>query len=601
METDNPVNEEEKKVTKDGIRIGFKVLSRYLKQYRKTIVILSVIGILSAIGNAVMPYISGRFFDSIINVGSVDIFGIQLPLYISLLILWCIVQSITYIMDWRISILSQYVSNTIWLDYIAQGFVYLLNLPVSFHKKNKVGQIGNDINRAANALESIVSNVIIDLAPQILSIIISFVIVFIVNKVLAMVLVFGLLIYIVILLVNVKPLAGFQKIYHKHLSKVWGDSYDTIVNSIAIKQATSEEYERKKITKDFMAAVPMWMKQTIVWGNLSLYQRITILGTQIVIFIISVNYIHAGTMTLGELLAFNGYAAMVFGPFIVIARNWQTIQNGIVQIQESEKILELPIEVYEPANAPNIEIRGDIDFKNVSFQYDEGKPVLQDISFSIKAGQIIALVGESGVGKSTLIDLISAYHFANSGEVLIDGHDVHTLNLRKLRQSIAVVPQEVVLFNDTIETNIKYGNFEASHEEIREAARKAHALDFIEKFPDQWKQLVGERGIKLSVGQKQRIAIARAILRNPKILVLDEPTSALDAGTEKIITESLDKLMTGKTTFIIAHRLSTVRKADNILVFKDGKIIETGKHDELLKIEDGEYRRLYELQIGLHA
>ena len=261
----------------------------------------------------------------------------------------------------------------------------------------------------------------------------------------------------------------------------------------------------------------------------------------------------------------------------------------------------MPIEVYEPANAPNIEIRGDIDFKNVSFQYDEGKPVLQDISFSIKAGQIIALVGESGVGKSTLIDLISAYHFANSGEVLIDGHDVHTLNLRKLRQSIAVVPQEVVLFNDTIETNIKYGNFEASHEEIREAARKAHALDFIEKFPDQWKQLVGERGIKLSVGQKQRIAIARAILRNPKILVLDEPTSALDAGTEKIITESLDKLMTGKTTFIIAHRLSTVRKADNILVFKDGKIIETGKHDELLKIEDGEYRRLYELQIGLHA
>ena len=306
-------------------------------------------------------------------------------------------------------------------------------------------------------------------------------------------------------------------------------------------------------------------------------------------------------MTLGELLAFNGYAAMVFGPFIVIARNWQTIQNGIIQIQESERILELPIEIYEPAGAPNIEIRGDIDFKNVSFQYDEGKPVLQDISFTIKAGEIIALVGESGVGKSTLIDLISAYHFANSGDVLIDGHDVKTLNLRKLRQSIAVVPQEVVLFNDTIETNIKYGNFEASHEQIIEAARKAHALDFIEKFPEQWKQVVGERGIKLSVGQKQRIAIARAILRNPTILVLDEPTSALDAGTEKIITESLDKLMQGKTTFIIAHRLSTVRKADNILVFKEGRIIESGKHDELLKIKDGEYRRLYELQIGLHA
>ena len=601
MEETEEKKEEEKKVTKEGIKVGFGVLLRYIKQYRKTIVILSVIGILSAVGNAFMPYISGRFFDSIINTSSINIFGYTLPLFAGLLILWCVVQSITYVMDWRISILSQYVSNTIWLDYISQGFVYLLNLPVSFHKKNKVGQVGNDINRAANALESIVSNVIIDLAPQILSIVIAFVIVFIVNKVLATVLVFGLLIYIVILLINVKPLAGLQKVYHKHLSKVWGDSYDTIVNSIAIKQATSEEYERVKITRDFMAAVPMWMKQTIVWGNLSLYQRVTILGTQIIIFIISVGYIHAGTMTLGELLAFNGYAAMVFGPFIVIARNWQTIQNGVVQIQESEKILELPIEIYEPVGAPNIKIRGDIDFKNVSFQYDEGKPVLQNISFSIKAGEIIALVGESGVGKSTLIDLISAYHFPNAGEVLIDGHDIHTLNLRTLRQSIAVVPQEVVLFNDDIETNIKYGNFSATREEIIEASRKAHALDFIEKFPEQWKQLVGERGIKLSVGQKQRIAIARAILRNPTILVLDEPTSALDAGTEKIITESLDKLMQGKTTFIIAHRLSTVRKADNILVFKDGKIIESGKHDELLKLKKGEYRRLYELQIGLHA
>ncbi|HTK33082.1 MAG TPA: ABC transporter ATP-binding protein [Candidatus Paceibacterota bacterium] len=593
--------EKEKKVTREGLRVGFNVLLRYTRQHRITIIILSVIGILSAIGNGLMPYISGRFFDSIINTGSVDIFGYSVPLYVGLLILWCIVQSITYVIDWRISILSQYVSNTIWLDYIAQGFAYLLNLPVSFHKKNKIGQVGNDINRAANSLESIISNVIIDLAPQILSIVIAFVIVFIVNKVLAAILVIGLLIYIVILLINVKPLAGLQKVYNKHLSRVWGDSYDAMVNSIAIKQATSEEYEGKKMAKDFMEAVPMWMKQTIVWGNLSLYQRITILITQIVIFIISIGYIHAGTMTLGELLAFNGYAAMVFGPFIVIARNWQTIQNGIIQIQESEKVLSLPIEIYEPINAPAIDIRGDIDFKNVSFQYDEGKPVLQDISFSIKAGEIIALVGESGVGKSTLIDLISAYHFANNGDVFIDGHDVKTLNLRKLRKAIAVVPQEVVLFNDTIETNIKYGNFEATHEEIKEASRKAHALDFIQKFPEQWKQLVGERGIKLSVGQKQRIAIARAILRNPKILVLDEPTSALDAGTEKIITESLDKLMTGKTTFIIAHRLSTVRKAHKILVFKEGKIIESGKHDELLKIDGGEYRRLYELQIGLHA
>ena len=304
-------------------------------------------------------------------------------------------------------------------------------------------------------------------------------------------------------------------------------------------------------------------------------------------------------MTLGELLAFNAYAAMIFGPFVTIARNWQTIQNGIINIQETEKILEMDTENYHPENAINLDLRGDIELRNVNFYYDKEKPVLQDISFSVKAGEIIALVGESGVGKSTLIDLISAYHFPIDGEVLIDGHDIRRINLNQLRSQIAVVPQEVVLFNDTIRTNIKYGNFNSTDEEMMVASKKAHALDFIERFPDKWEQIVGERGVKLSVGQKQRVAIARAILRNPKILILDEPTSALDAGSEKIITQSLEELMAGKTTFIIAHRLSTVRKADKIIVFKEGRIIESGKHADLIHMDGGEYKRLYDLQIGL--
>ncbi|MDP2593349.1 MAG: ATP-binding cassette domain-containing protein, partial [bacterium] len=174
------------------------------------------------------------------------------------------------------------------------------------------------------------------------------------------------------------------------------------------------------------------------------------------------------------------------------------------------------------------------------------------------------------------------------------------IDLLSLRQEIGVVPQEVALFNDTISHNIKYGSFHKSEKDVEEAARKAHAYDFIESFPEKWNQLVGERGVKLSVGQKQRVGIARAILREPKILILDEPTSALDASSEKIITDSLKELMKNRTTFIIAHRLSTVRRADKILVFKDGQIAEKGRHDELVSIKDGEYRRLYELQIGLH-
>lgn len=599
MEEDSPKTE---KITKEGLYTGFKVLLRYLGQYKSRIIALSVMGILSAIGNGTIPYITGRFFDSIISPGTLDILGYILPLYIGLLILWAIIQCVTYVIDWRSTILSEYLSNTIWLDYLANGFSYLLLLPMSFHKKNKIGEIGSNINTAAGSLETIAGRIVIDLAPQILSILIALGIAFYVKPFLAVFLILGLIIYVFVLLRKVSPLGEIQKEYWGVLTKYfWGDSYDAIGNALAVKQATAEEYEREKLFKNSRQAVPLWMKMTNIWGSLTLYQRFIILGTQIVIFILSVAYIHNGTMTLGELLAFNAYAAMIFGPFVTIARQWQTIQNGIVNIEQTEKILQTTPELYVPKDAITAPIRGDISFKDVSFLYDVGKPVLQNISFEARAGEVIALVGESGVGKSTLVDLISAYNFPTKGEVLIDGQPIQRFDLKKFRSQIAVVPQEVVLFNDKIMTNIKYGNFHATDEEMKEAAKKAHAVDFIEKFPEKWEQIVGERGVKLSVGQKQRVAIARAILRNPRILILDEPTSALDAGSEKIIADSLNELMQGKTTFIIAHRLSTVRKANKILVFKEGTIIESGTHDELIKINGGEYRRLYELQIGLHS
>ena len=207
-------------------------------------------------------------------------------------------------------------------------------------------------------------------------------------------------------------------------------------------------------------------------------------------------------------------------------------------------------------------------------------------------------MGESGVGKSTLVDLISYYYKPSSGKILIDGHNIKNLDLKFLRSQIAVVPQEIMLFNDTVKNNIKYGSFGASDEEILRAASLAHADEFINNFPKKYEQVVGERGIKLSMGQKQRVALARAFLRNPKILILDEPTSALDAKSEKFIQESLSELMKGRTTFIIAHRLSTVREVDKIFVLHEGEIKESGTHDELINKKSGFYRRLYELQMG---
>ena len=597
----NESTEQVDKITKEYLYTGIKVLWKYISQYRKEIIVLTIMGILSAIGNGFIPYITGKFFDVIASQETVTIFNFTLPVFAALLTLWVIVQLITYILDWRINIHSEKFSNVIWLDYLAKGFGYLLLLPASFHKTNKIGEVSQKINMAANLLETIAGRIVIDLSPQILSIVIAFIISFYIQPLLAVVLMAGVAIYLLIFSTKIQNTSKYQKEYWDALSFVWGDSFDIVGNAMAIKQASTEQYEIDKLSNKMKGAIPLWMRLTKLWGSLTLFQKMTILATQLVIFIMSIYYIQNGTMTIGELIAFNAYAAMVFGPFTIIARNWQTIQNGIVNIQETEKILEIPTEQYDAADSIKLDLKGNIEFKGVNFHYESGKQVLENINFHVNAGEIVALVGESGVGKSTLIDLISAYHFPTEGEILVDGHEIRKVNLRQLRQQIAVVPQEVVLFNDTILTNIKYGSFSATDEEVKAAARKAHAVDFIEKFPEKWGQIVGERGVKLSVGQKQRVAISRAILRNPRILILDEPTSALDAGSEKIITESLEELMKGKTTFIIAHRLSTVRKANKILVFKEGKIVEFGTHEELIKKEGGEYRRLYELQIGLHT
>ena len=402
---------------------------------------------------------------------------------------------------------------------------------------------------------------------------------------------------------GVKPLANFQQEFWNKLTETWNDFSGVLDNTKTVKQSNTEMYEQKRLDKVFNEwLLPSFINLKFIKVNLNFYQRLIILLTQFFIFCFSLNLVIKNQISIGDLLAFNAYTALVFGPLIELGYNWQDLIGGIIDISETEKIMMTPTENYEPKDLVKLErIDGNISFKNVCFYYDENTPVLKDISFEVNNGDVVALVGESGVGKSTLIDMISGYHFPKTGSITINDVSIEKIDLNFLRQNIAVVPQEVVLFNDTIKNNVSYGNFDVSESELFSVANKTGMASFIEKLPNKWLTLVGERGVKLSVGQKQKVAIARAMLRNPKILILDEPTSALDAGSEKIVTDSFEELMKGKTTFIVAHRLSTVRKADKIFVFKDGKIIEEGKHSELLKIKNGEYKRLYDLQIGLYA
>ena len=598
-----------KNKNKEKFYAGLKIVIRQLAVYKKELIILSFLGTASATANAAVPFLAGRLFDAILSPSKIfSGFSFEMPFWLFLVILWLAVRLITDITDWIISKKGVQLEEYTHSDYVLNGFNILLELPMSFHKDKKLGEITDRIDRAANWISRIANDVIVGISPQILSVFIVLIIAFFINYILTFVLLVAIIIYVAILIRIAPPLARLQRKSNRMYNKAYGSAYDSIFNVIQVKQAVAEKYEKRKIFKNFrLKAARLWTEMMHVWQGLNLYQRLIITSTQLIIFIASFYFIQEGRMTIGELVMFNGYASMLFGPFIRLGNNYNVVQNGLIAIERAERILQHSKEIYLPENAVVLPaIKGEVEFKDVTFAYSsarltgkKSKPVLEGIDFKVKAGEVIALVGESGMGKSTLVDLISAYYFPIKGKVLIDGHDTRNFDLKFLRSQIAVVPQEVVLFNDTIEINIKYGSFGASLNKVKEAAQKADALEFIEKFPKQWKQVVGERGIKLSVGQKQRVAIARAILRNPKILILDEPTSALDAKAERAIAESLEELMKGKTTFIIAHRLSTVRKADRIFVLENGKIAEEGRHEELLKKPNGIYRNLYELQIGL--
>lgn len=598
-------DEIDKTIGKKEIFNGFSVLLRMFDKYRREALIFLVLGIISSLANTSIPYILGSFIDALSNPTTVGVFaGLVLPQYTIVLVIWVFVQLILVLVGRHISRESDVFGVKIWADYIIFGLRHLIYLPLSFHKQKKIGEVFEKIIMTADNIQGISSNVVIQLSPQILSIFIALGVTFFIDIFLGLILLFSLFIFILIYVKKTPILASMQRDIYKKSSRAWGDSYDYVLNTRRVKEAVAEEMVSSKITHAFQDVVAGGWKMILrFWGSLDFYQRTLVFFTQLAVFVYSINAILGGWMTIGELLAVNGYAAMIFGPFVVIGHTWQHIQNGIVNINETEKILKLEKEDYTPkgSDGPG-KIKGEVVFDDVSFNYEDehDKLVLKNISFTTNPGETVAIVGESGVGKTTLVDLLLGFHFATSGKVLIDGLDVRKYDLKKLRRSIAIVSQDIVLFNDSIKANIAFAKSEEKIGDVKlkEVARLADANRFIEEFPDKWEQLVGERGIKLSGGQRQRIAIAQAFLADPKILILDEPTSALDARSEQKLHNSLKDFIRDKTTFIIAHRFSTVRNADKIIVLKDGKIVQMGNHNELFN-QEGEYRDLYQMQFGL--
>ncbi|MEI8249271.1 MAG: ABC transporter ATP-binding protein [Candidatus Taylorbacteria bacterium] len=584
------------------LRAGLYVILKNGLLQRKLFITTMILTVVYAIINPIDTYLIGRFID---YVTKPTLFHIPwtaevIPLYSAILVALFIVLLAEFVLSHYRVLASLKLNELARTTYITTFINHLFKIPVSFHKSVKIGEVQEKLTTASTALGGILGDDISAIVPQFISSIIFLIILFVLNHTAFIIVLVALVIYIYASVSIIRPSIPLQRQSHAAYAKVRGIAMDSVINIKIIKDFVAEERQTEAIRSGYQdTAMSIWYRMIGFRRRQIFSQNIIVMFARISIFTLSVYLVHDAVWSIGDLVIANAYLTQIFNPIAALSNNWRNIQNGMIALEETEAILAKPIEIYEPTGSEKTLSIGTIEFKGVSFGYSPEQLVLNDISFEAKQGQLIALVGESGVGKSTLVELLSGYYFPQQGSITINGNDIKSLSLKALRQSIGVVTQEITLFNDTIKNNLKFGNFNVTDEEIYTAARRAHC-DFIERFPEKWNQVVGERGLKLSVGQKQRIAIARAILKNPQILILDEPTSALDAGSEKIITESLDELMKGKTTFVVAHRLSTVRRADTILVFKQGKIIESGTHQELIKKEDGEYRRLHELQIGLH-
>ena len=372
---------------------------------------------------------------------------------------------------------------------------------------------------------------------------------------------------------------------------------ETFTGNKIVKAFGMEDYENKRFMNENRKLYDISMKETKRHEMVSpLMELFGAVGTGVVIWYGGYQVI-SGATTPGTFFSFMTALIMLYDPIKKLSTMNNVVQQSMAAAERVFEMLDTKVEITDNDRAVDIrEFKDRISFNDVWFQYNSNNGmVLKGINLTIKKGEVVALVGSSGAGKSTLVDMIPRFHDVTKGSINIDSHDIRNISLNSLRRQIGIVTQETILFNDTVKNNISYGRVDAGMDDIHKAAESAYAHDFIMEMPSGYDTVIGERGVKLSGGQRQRLSIARAILKNPAILILDEATSSLDSESEKMVQQALENLMKDRTTFVIAHRLSTVLNAGRIVVIDDGRIIETGRHDELLA-HGGIYKKLYEMQ-----
>ena len=568
----------------------FRKILKYAKPYTKSLIFAFICLTLTSLINLVLPLIVRNMINAVVVLKDsqvLDGYAWGLLFIIVLQAVFAVVHNYVF----------GFVGNRMTTDFRIEFFSHIQSLSLRFFQEHRVGEIlsrmSNDISVIQNALVTIP----VALLRQSITLIGAMAIILYLNWKLT-----GLILLIL------PPLMIFARVFGKRLRLFSEKLQDQVAQAVIVleevassikivKSFTRENYERDRFTNQIETA----FEKAIDKLKISSFFGPFILGLTFLVSAVLIWYggyqVMSGATTPGELAAFFLYALIVAGPIGTFVRLYTQIQEASGAIRRVYEILDTQPAIENPDKPVFLEnINGRIQFENVSFGYSEKSEILNNISFDIQPGQTVALVGPSGAGKSTVIKLLHRFFDISQGSIRLDGHNIKELDRKSFLSQIALVPQETLLFGGTVKENILYGKLDASEEELEEAARKANAHDFIAELEKGYETIVGEKGTKLSGGERQRIAIARAILKDPKILVLDEATSSLDNRSESLIQDAIETLMQNRTTFIVAHRLSTIHQADQIIVLENGKVVEIGQHEDLMDNKNL-YYNLYKLKM----